>query len=154
MIPQFGTAFFELSPGNKLTLFSRTAELNYWLDKSKEAADLANKTLTIKADTKRQIARYKGQLETIDGDIEALRAKNKSFAEAEAQRIKGLRQRAQVIEAELSCKHRCKRVCHKGACKRGCKACPSRSKCQEMPCLRAIIAKQRSKCPADQSIGF
>ena len=101
MIPQFGKAFFELSPGDKLTLFSRLLELDYWLDKSKEAATLVDELITARNHAERETARHKGQLETIDGDIEALRAKDKSFAEAEVQRIKGLKQQAEELKAEL-----------------------------------------------------
>jgi DNA repair exonuclease SbcCD ATPase subunit len=95
MIPQFGDAFFDLSAGDKLTLFSQIMELDYWLDKSEEAAKLAKELLEAKSTAEREIARHKGQLETIDGDIEALKAKNKTFGDAEAQRIKRLRQELQ-----------------------------------------------------------
>jgi len=98
MIPQFGDAFFDLAPGDKLTLFSQIMELDYWLDKSKEAADLANEILKTKTDYENRVARNKGQLETIDGDIENLRIKDKTFAEAEAQRIKKLKQ--ELTEAQ------------------------------------------------------
>jgi DNA repair exonuclease SbcCD ATPase subunit len=100
MIPQFGDAFFDLAPGDKLTLFSQIMELDYWLDKSKEAADLANEILKTRTEYENKIARNKGQLETIDGDIENLRAKNKTFSDAEAQRIKRLKQ--EVTEAQAN----------------------------------------------------
>lgn len=92
MIPQFGDAFFDLAPGDKLTLFSQIMELDYWLDKSKEADELSKEILRTKTDYENRIARNKGQLETIDGDIENLKVKDKTFAEAETQRIKKLKQ--------------------------------------------------------------
>jgi DNA repair exonuclease SbcCD ATPase subunit len=102
MIPQFGDAFFDLSPGDKLTLFSQIMELDYWLDKSEEAAKLAKELLEAKITAEREIARHKGQLETIDGDIEALKVKNKTFGEAEGQRIKILKQEAATAKEYLA----------------------------------------------------
>ena len=92
MIPQFGDAFFDLSPSDKLTLFSQIMELDYWLNKSKEADDLAKDILSAKEALERDAAKCRGQLEIIDEDIANLRGKNKTFAEAEAERIKRLKQ--------------------------------------------------------------
>jgi DNA repair exonuclease SbcCD ATPase subunit len=95
MIPQFGDAFFDLSPGDKLTLFSQIMELDYWLDKSKEADALAKELMEAKNTAKHKVAHNAGQLETIDSDIESLKAKNKTFAQAEAQRVNQLKQELQ-----------------------------------------------------------
>ena len=101
LIPQFGDAFFDLSAGDKLTLFSQIMELDYWLDRSKDASDLANELLNAKSNAERDIARYKGQLETIDGDIENLQAKDRTFAEAEAQRINRLKKKAEELNGSI-----------------------------------------------------
>jgi len=38
ILPQFGQSFFELTPANKLTLFSQIMGLDYWLECSQKAA--------------------------------------------------------------------------------------------------------------------
>jgi DNA repair exonuclease SbcCD ATPase subunit len=100
MIPQFGEFFFDKSPSDKLALFSQIMELDYWLDKSEEASKLAKEVFEAKANVEREIARFTGQLETIDADVEDLKGKNKTFADAEAQRIKRLKQDLQEAGAK------------------------------------------------------
>lgn len=89
--PQFGDAFFDLSPSRKLEVFTEVMELDYWLDKSKTASDLATELTTTKEALEREVAKNRGQLETITADIEDLEKRNKNFAEAEKQRIERLR---------------------------------------------------------------
>jgi DNA repair exonuclease SbcCD ATPase subunit len=95
MIPQFGEFFFDKSPSDKLALFSQIMELDYWLGRSDEAAKLAKEVFEAKANVEREIARFSGQLETIDADVKDLKIKDKTFADAEAQRIKKLKQELQ-----------------------------------------------------------
>jgi DNA repair exonuclease SbcCD ATPase subunit len=102
MIPQFGEFFFDKLPSDKLALFSQIMELDYWLEKSEEAAKLAKEVFEAKANVEREIARFTGQLETIDADVEDLKVKNKTFADAEAQRIKRLKQRIVELQANLA----------------------------------------------------
>lgn len=97
MLPQFGNAFFDLAAGDKLTLFSQIMELDYWLDRSHEAAVLADAiTESIEGD-ERDAAKHQGQLETIDGDIEDLRVRDKSFADAETERIAKLKDKVKEL---------------------------------------------------------
>lgn len=133
-IPQYGKAFFELLPGDKLTLFSRIMELDYWLDKSKEAGELADEILAAQNTAKRDMARNAGQLETIDGDIENLKIKDKTFVDAEAQRIKGLKQEHSAAHAKLLNIEEAIAFDHKalnnltvklGKTERGAKKCPT-----------------------------
>lgn len=101
MIPQFGEFFFDKSPSDKLALFSQIMELDYWLGRSDEASKLAKEVFEAKASVEREIARFSGQLETIDSDVEALKIKNKTFADAEAQRIKKLKEHIAKLTAEI-----------------------------------------------------
>ena len=91
MIPQYGKAFFELAPGDKLTLFSNVMELDYWLTKSQEAALLAKAIELDRGIAERGVAHNTGRLETIAADIASLTLKNKSFSDAEAERVKSLK---------------------------------------------------------------
>lgn len=91
MIPQFGEHFFDLTPAEKLTLFSQIMELDYWLEKSKAAESLANEIKASSLELERQVARYRGQLETIDTDIEELKIECKEFASTQQKEIIDLR---------------------------------------------------------------
>ena len=61
MIPQFGDSFFDLSPSEKLTLFSEILELDYWLDKSREADTLAKELLNERESKEKLKATFRGR---------------------------------------------------------------------------------------------
>lgn len=99
LMPQFGEAFFDLGAGAKLNLFSAIMDLDFWLEKSAEADKLAKE---LKADIEaqeRSIAKYLGQIETLDADIETLTAQQARFDSERADTIRGLRD--DLAEAEL-----------------------------------------------------
>lgn len=86
---QFGQSFLSLQSSAKLSLFSDVMELNFWLEKSDEAATLS-KEFKEQAETLRTtIARHEGQMITVTDDIEALEEKAASF-ETERLRQRGL----------------------------------------------------------------
>ena len=62
LIPQFGESFFDLAPSHKLTLFSKILELEYWLERSQIASELADEISSIKANTERRLSSFNGQL--------------------------------------------------------------------------------------------
>lgn len=134
MMPQFGEFFFDKSPADKLMLFSQIMELDYWLDKSKGAAELAAEIVKSREGIEREVAKYKGRLETIDSDIEDLRSRDRDFAKAEAERIDGLKKELAELQRNASSLNETigfaqaalKQVTQKlAATEKGAKKCPS-----------------------------
>jgi DNA repair exonuclease SbcCD ATPase subunit len=64
MMPQYNQSFFELTPTNKLALFSQILNLDYWLVHSKHAAEQA-------AEVEKEIANYSRQIGAIEIAIES-----------------------------------------------------------------------------------
>ena len=98
MFPQFGSAFFDLSPSDKLTLFSDINALGFWIKKSKEATELLVGLNTDKTQVEKQLAHHKGQIETVEADLAQL---NKSHKEFDANQKASLNEIAiRIAEAE------------------------------------------------------
>lgn len=99
---QFGTSFFQLSPTEKLDLFSKIMELDYWLDKSEAANDWSKKLLAEIEASDRGLAKEQGLIDGIRDDMTALRDKAAAFEEEQAQRGAALylemRNKAKAIE--------------------------------------------------------
>jgi DNA repair exonuclease SbcCD ATPase subunit len=77
--PQFGKSFLELKPAEKLTLFSQIMGLDFWLEKSKIASDLARE---LKVDQDRHenlLANCKGQISVLEADIDSLKSQELTF---------------------------------------------------------------------------
>lgn len=83
MLPQFGNSFFDLKPADKLALFTQVMDLDYWLERSQDAATLAGE---IEVDRQGQVqeARLLQSLhETASADIARLRVKEQEFDDAQ-----------------------------------------------------------------------
>ena len=78
-ISQFGSKFFDLTPANKMTVFTSilSKELNKWLGYSDSASIEANSIKANIEEHKQAIATYNGVIESID--IENLRSKQSEF---------------------------------------------------------------------------
>lgn len=79
IMPQFGASFFELSPANKLALFSQLLNLDFWVEKSQAAAD---KTADYAAALTAKEAAHKageGALERAIKDLFALKRSEMTF---------------------------------------------------------------------------
>lgn len=85
MLPQFGEAFFDLSASAKLTLFSQIMDLDYWLEKSKNAALLASQLATekIKVEAKRQTCTT--LIEATNKNLEGLDQQSADFSKTQKQ---------------------------------------------------------------------
>lgn len=95
MFPQFGDAFFDKSPGDKLAVFSEIMELDYWLERSKAADDLAKELLVEKSTLEQALARCSGALKTITDDIADLAVSRDNF---EALKQKAIRQHKDALQ--------------------------------------------------------
>ena len=60
MLPQFGTSFFDLTPANKLSLFTEILGLDFWMAKSTEASKLAAEIEAAKQADEKHLARVAG----------------------------------------------------------------------------------------------
>lgn len=79
LIPQFGDLFFDLSPSDKLTLFTKIMDLDYWMQRSDDAHVLAVEIGKSKLDSDLVLMRFKTQIETITEDIETLNTQVSEF---------------------------------------------------------------------------
>jgi DNA repair exonuclease SbcCD ATPase subunit len=88
IIPQFGDSFLDLSPAAKLGLFSDIMELDYWLDKSKEASKAAEAVeLSIRNATNRLLV-LNTKKENLIETIKELTERSKKFNDEQAARHK------------------------------------------------------------------
>jgi DNA repair exonuclease SbcCD ATPase subunit len=83
MLPQFGESFFDLAPAAKLTLFSQIMGLDYWLEKSQEAAETAGEIWAEIEEANHEEGRCDAQIEMINVDLQLLGGKQKEFVEAQ-----------------------------------------------------------------------
>jgi DNA repair exonuclease SbcCD ATPase subunit len=101
IMPQFGQSFFELTPTNKLALFSQIMGLDYWLDRSQEAASKAETikttigTLTVKIQSSRH------WVEEAADEIDSLLEKQTTFDKVQKVTIADLDHRLDEVELRL-----------------------------------------------------
>lgn len=88
LVPQFGDSFFDLKPEAKLALFTQIMDLDYWLDRSRDAAELVKDIEEQGAAVNREIATIEGRLGSIKADIADLRTKEMIFDESRIVAIK------------------------------------------------------------------
>jgi DNA repair exonuclease SbcCD ATPase subunit len=88
IIPQFGDHFFDLSPGEKLTLFSSIMDLDSWLEKSEKAKEIADEIELKKQTCENEVFQLNGKLLSVTTIITELQAKSKEWADNQAERIK------------------------------------------------------------------
>lgn len=87
IIPQGKDMFFDLSPANKLSLFSEIMELDYWLELSNKAL-LEQKKLEIDlAEHQEQINLLLGSIHTTEQIIRDLKAKSSEWQSLQAEEI-------------------------------------------------------------------
>ena len=78
LIPQFGQSFFDKSPSEKLTLFSDIMNLDYWLSRSQDAANIA-------ADAEFNLNSFQKLIDKKTGHIDAIKADLQTLHEAVTQ---------------------------------------------------------------------
>lgn len=101
ILPQFGSSFFDLTPANKLTLFSEIMELDYWLEKSKTASLAADQLIEARTSKEHKLAKCQGQLEAVKTDIKQLELEEASFNKNKAAEISGLKSKLQSVSKNL-----------------------------------------------------
>src|SRR6185369_16030483 len=101
VVPQFGQSFFELKPAEKLTLFSQINNLDFWLEKSQQAAKASGVL-------EKQIEREKSALiaavemmASIDADLEDLTEKKDAFEQTRQNELKVLRTNLLHLQSEV-----------------------------------------------------
>lgn len=90
IVPQFGESFFELSATNKLGLYSQIMDLDFWLEKSKLAADEAAQLATQKIKINSKIGNLDENILHLDIDIASLTEKVAQWKKARSGKIKDL----------------------------------------------------------------
>lgn len=102
LMPQFGQSFYELSPSDKLSLFSQIMNLENWLEYSHKAADEADTLEEQISSLSRQIGALELSLQTADSELQSLRDKSAGF-EAEQKKVADRAHRnIMIFEAKAS----------------------------------------------------
>ncbi len=102
IIPQFGEAFFDLSPANKLTLFSQIMELDVWLDYSKEAQAASDSLKEERQYYELGVVGLKGQLESINSSLKDISLKAAQWNDAQHKKYIDLGLLVAKCDAEIN----------------------------------------------------
>jgi DNA repair exonuclease SbcCD ATPase subunit len=87
IIPQFGSAFLDQSPGQKLTLFSSIMDLDYWLEKSEAAKERAEQIENKKILCEKDVSQLLGRIESINSIIKDLKVKSETWTQEQANKV-------------------------------------------------------------------
>lgn len=87
IMPQFGDAFFDLTPSAKLNVFSSIMDSEFWLDKSYAAGLQADQIKEQKIKLDRDAVRIEGQYEATEADIQKLSGLEKTFTDDQTKAI-------------------------------------------------------------------
>lgn len=101
ILPQFGDSFFDLTPSNKLALFSEIMELDFWLEKSQLAAATAFEFTEAKAAKERALAKTQGRLESTKADIKQLLLEESGFQKKQSEEVQRLKGKFIAIDEDL-----------------------------------------------------
>lgn len=100
MLPQFGESFFDLSPAAKLTLFSQIMGLDYWLEKSQEAADTAGEIWAEIEEANLEENRCEAQVETMTADLADLATRQRAYSDTQRRIVSTLKKDLTSLSAE------------------------------------------------------
>ncbi len=100
MFPQFGLSFFDLKPADKLALFTQVLELDFWLDKAQQAADIAVQVELQKVKTTTKRANLEGQIHAARDSREDLRARCGAFGREIDENTRRLREKLSEAQKE------------------------------------------------------
>src|SRR5258706_6988595 len=101
IIPQAGNSFLDLSPGEKLTLFSQIMDLDLWLEKSELALEKSNEIKDSIGICEREIAQLNGRFTAIVSTMEDLQIKSKEFDQKKAEKVDHLSIELNKINADI-----------------------------------------------------
>lgn len=102
ILPQFGSSFFDLTPANKLTLFSEIMELDYWLEKSKVASLASDQLIEARTAKEHKLAKCQGQLEAVKAYIKQLTLEEANFNKNKSAEISELEGKLQFTKSKIS----------------------------------------------------
>ena len=154
ILPQFGESFFDLTPANKLTLFSDIMELDFWLEKSKLADTEAKRLTELKTSKDRALAKCQGQLESVKADIERLTSDEANFDKERVTRVEALKDKSANLKGSITVEE--KQLQSAKAALAGAEArltkfeAPSVTAGHSVTALRGILAKMKglgAQCP-------
>jgi DNA repair exonuclease SbcCD ATPase subunit len=101
LMPQFGDSFFDLRPEPKLKIFTEIMELDFWLDKAKQADELANELLALKSKSESDAIVANSQIKVYKADIGELVTKDSDFVNGKEEAIQSIKAKlAQVKRAK------------------------------------------------------
>ena len=104
IIPQAGEphkSFLDLSPGEKLNLFSKIMDLDLWLEKSELALEKSNEIKSDIDHCERDIAQHNGRLTAIVSTIEDLQVKSEEFDQKKTEKVEHLSIELNKIIADI-----------------------------------------------------
>ncbi len=90
LLPQGGETFFDLSPANKLTLFSQIMGLDYWLEQSQKAAEESRKLDEEISSVQYQMATMGGKIDALSFTIDDLMIKANQWEGTQAAKLEKL----------------------------------------------------------------
>lgn len=99
IMPQFGQSFFELTPAEKLTLFSQIMGLDYWLDRSQFAASKASIHQSNVLILEQKIVANRESIKALEDDVATLGAAENTFTDENEKELHILER--EMDEAEL-----------------------------------------------------
>ena len=100
MLPQFGESFFDLSPAAKLTLFSQIMGLDYWLEKSQEAAETAGEIWAEIEEANQEEAVCESKIETLTADLADLATRQRAYSDTQRRIVTTLKKDLTSLSAE------------------------------------------------------
>jgi len=102
ILPQFGQSFFELKPAEKLSLFSQILNLDYWLEKSQEAA-VATEALDkqIRNAENEQFV-LKSHIASVHNDIKEFTENVKTFESLREEAVKEIEVKTEKLDVGLN----------------------------------------------------
>lgn len=101
MLPQFGESFFDLTPTGKLALLSSILDLDYWVQRSKEAGELATQVMADKQKVEQEVAKSEGRQQAVQHDIIDLRTRADQFEGEKDEGVAKLNVDLMTLEGEV-----------------------------------------------------
>jgi len=100
MLPQFGESFFDLLPAAKLTLFSQIMGLDYWLEKSQEAAELSAEIWADIEEANQEEAICESKIETLTADLKDLATRQRNYTDTQRRIVATLKKDLSALSAD------------------------------------------------------
>lgn len=104
MRPQGSDSFFDLSPSDKLALFSKIKKLDLWIQKSDEAKALYSELASVISNDQQRLAKLKGNAEALQANLADLTLKDQKFEAEKQQKMAATKAAAKEIAKELKFK--------------------------------------------------